>query len=57
MTRSLLFLVNEENRYEFNEILKRYIKITVFDEDERNILNLCFKTIFVEIKKVLVISK
>ena len=57
MTRSLLFLVNKENRYEFNEMLEIYMKITVFDEDKRNILNLCFKTVFTEIKKVLVISE
>ena len=33
------------------------MKITVFDEDERDILNLCFKTVFIKIKKVLVIFK
>ena len=33
------------------------MKITVFDGDERDILNLYFKTIFIGIKKVLVIFK
>ena len=31
------------------------MKITVFNGDERNILNLCFETVFIEMKKVLVI--
>ena len=31
------------------------MKIIIFDEDERNILNLCFKTVFIEIKKILII--
>ena len=31
------------------------MKITIFDGDERDILNLCFETVFVEIKKVLII--
>ena len=38
-------------------MLKIYIKIVVFNKDERDILNLCFKTIFIEIKKILVIFK
>ena len=32
-------------------MLKIYMKIVIFDEDERNTLNLYFKTIFIEIKK------
>ena len=31
------------------------MKITVFDEDERDLQNLCSETVFVEIKRVLVI--
>ena len=55
--RSLLFLINEENRYEYNKMLKIYIKIIIFDEDEKDTLNLCFEIIFIDIKKVLIISK
>ena len=33
------------------------MKIVVFDGDERDLQNLCSKTVFVEIKRVLVIFK
>ena len=55
--RPLSFWVNEENQYEFDEMLKMYMKITVFDEDERDLQNLCFEIIFNEMKRVLVIFK
>ena len=38
-------------------MLKIYMKIVIFDEDERDILNLCFKIVFVKIKKILVIFR
>ena len=55
--RSLSFWINEEDQYEFNEMSEIYIKITIFDEDEKNLQNLCFKIVFTEIKRVLVIFK
>ena len=54
MTRFLLFLINEKDWYEFDRMLEIYMKITIFDEDEKNILNLCFKTVFIKIKKIFI---
>ena len=33
------------------------MKIVIFDEDKRDILNLCFETVFVGIKKILIIFR
>ena len=35
--RLRLFWIKEEGQYEYDEILKMYIKIVVFDKDERDI--------------------
>ena len=35
--RPLLFWVSKENQYEYNETLKMHIKITVFDENKKDI--------------------
>ena len=48
-------MVNEEDRYEFDEMLKIHIKITIFDGDEKDLQNLYFETVFIEIRRVLVI--
>ena len=49
--RPLLSWISKEGQYEYDEILKMYMRITVFDEDERDIQNLCFETVLVEIRR------
>ena len=50
-------MVNEEDRYEFDEMLEIYMKIVIFDGDKKDTLNLCFRAVFAGIKKVLVIFR
>ena len=38
-------------------MLEIYIKIVIFNGDKKNTLNLCFRAVFAEIKKVLIIFR
>ena len=55
MMRPLLSQINEKNQYKFDKILEIYIKITIFNRNKKNLQNLYSETVFIKIKRILVI--
>ena len=53
----LLFLINIERLYVYDDDLTKYTIEQLFEINERNSQNSCFEIILIEIKKILVISR
>jgi hypothetical protein len=57
VTRPLLFSASVKAPYAYREILIKYTKESIFNNDERAAPNLYFKAVLVKIKRVLIIFK
>jgi hypothetical protein len=57
ITRPLLFSISVKTLYAYKEILIKYTKESIFDDDKKATPNLYFRAILIKIKRVLIIFR